>query len=233
MSSEPSPTWGAWRPAIAVMAVGVAGYLLVYFAVTHEVRLWALDDPVLEYFAAHRTETLDALARAVSTLFGAIVLPVLVAVGAAIWGWRTGQWFNAAVVTGSMIVAGVLSLVLKELADRPRPPETYWQEPDAVQTSSFPSGHTLCAATLVLVTGYLAWRTERSTKVLIGWSAMAVVVIGLVAWARLYAGYHFVTDVVAGFFAALVVLGLAMGIVRTRDLRLDSELVTSESARAN
>ena len=206
-----------------VMAIGAAGYFLVYLAVTHEVRLWALDDPVLEYFAAHRTESLNALADAVSTLFGAVVLPILVAVGAALWGWRTGQWFNAGVVTGSMLVAGVLSLVLKELADRPRPPATYWQEPDSAHTSSFPSGHTLCAATLVLVTGYLAWRTERSTKVLIGWSAMAVVVIGLVAWARLYAGYHFVTDVVAGFFGALVVLGLAMGVVRSRDVRLAAE----------
>ena len=141
------------------------------------------------------------------------------AIGGAIWGWRTRQWFNVGVLVGSMAFAGLLSLVLKFSVGRPRPPEEFWQEPGGTHTASFPSGHTLCAATFVLVTGYLAWRTERSMKVLIWWSVASVTVIGMVALSRLYLGYHFLTDVIAGFFGALFVLGLAMGIVRTHDLR--------------
>ena len=34
----------------------------------------------------------------VSWIFGPVVLPILVAIGGAFWGWRTGQWFNVAVL---------------------------------------------------------------------------------------------------------------------------------------
>jgi len=209
--------WRAWWPALVVIGVGVIGYLEVLEAVREQDDLWALDDPLVEWFAGNRTAALTSLMVTISWIFGPTVLPVLVAVGAALWGWRTGQWFNAAVLVGSMAAAGVLSLILKYTVDRPRPPEEFWQEPGGTHTPSFPSGHTLCAATFVLVTGYLAWRTDRSLKVFLWWAAVSIVVIGSVALSRLYLGYHFLTDVIGGFFAALTILGLAMGVVRTHD----------------
>jgi undecaprenyl-diphosphatase len=207
-----------------LIVVGVVGYLEVLEAVREQDDLWALDDPLLEWFAANRTAALTSFMVFVSWVFGPVVLPILVAVGGGVWGWRTGQWFNVAVVVGSMIVAALLSVVLKYAVDRPRPPEEFWQEPGGAHMASFPSGHTLCAATFVLVTGFLAWRTERSLKVLLWWALVSVFVIGTVALSRLYLGYHFLTDVVAGFFAALTVLGLAVGVVRAHDLRDDVEL---------
>jgi len=203
------------------MGVGVAGYLAVLDSVREQDDLWLLDDPLVEWFAGNRTAALTSLMVTVSWIFGPVVLPILVAIGGAVWGWRTGQWFNVAVLVGSMAAAGLLSLVLKYTVDRPRPPEELWQEPDGTHTPSFPSGHTLCAATFVLVTGYLAWRTDRSLKVLLWWLLVSVVVIGAVALSRLYLGYHFLTDVIGGFFAALTILGLAVGVVRMRDSRDD------------
>lgn len=222
MTPDARRLWHAWWPALVVMGAGVAGYLVLLDWVSEQEWLWALDDPLVEWFATHRTDGLTSFMVFVSWVFGPVVLPILVGVGGAIWGWRTGQWFNVAVLAGSMAVAALLSTVLKYAADRPRPPEEYWQEPGGVHLASFPSGHTMCAATLVLVSGYLAWRTERSTRVLLWWSAASLFVTAMVAISRLYLGYHFLTDVVAGFFAALTVLGLAVGTVRAHDSRLSS-----------
>lgn len=206
--------WRAWWPGLVVMGIGVAGYAVLLDWVSEQEWLWALDDPILEFFAAHRIPSLTDVMVAVSWVFGPVVLPILVAVGSALWAWRTGQWFNAAVLAGSMVVAGLLSLVLKYTVDRPRPPQEFWQEPGGTSTPSFPSGHTLCATTFVLVLGFLAWHIEKSWKVLLAWLVAAAFVIGTVALSRLYLGYHFLTDVVAGFFAALTVLGLTVGVVR-------------------
>lgn len=212
--------WRAWWPGLVVALAGVTGYLVLLDWVTEQEWLWALDDPLVAWFAAHRTPALTDLMLTISWIFGPVVLPILVAAGGAVWGWRTRQWFNVCVLVGAMAAAGVLSLVLKYTVDRPRPPEQFWQEPGGTHTPSFPSGHTLCAATFVLVTGYLAWRTDRSLKVLLWWATVSVVVIGAVALSRLYLGYHFLTDVIAGALAALLVLGIAMGVVRTHDARL-------------
>lgn len=212
----------AWWPAIVLIAIGAFGYLEMLEAVNEQDDLWALDDPLVEWFATHRSPALTSFMVFVSWVFGPLMLPILVGVGGAVWGWKTGQWFNVLVLAGSMVVAVLLSTVLKYAVDRPRPPEEFWQEPGGVHMASFPSGHTMCATTLVLVSGYLAWRTERSLKVLVWWAVASIFVIGMVALSRLYLGYHFLTDVVAGFFAALTVLGLAVGTVRTRDLRLSS-----------
>lgn len=217
--------WRAWWPGLVVIVVGVAGYLVLLDWVAEQEWLWALDDPTLQWMAAHRSPGLTHFMVLVSWVFGPVVLPLLVAVGGAAWGWRTRQWFNVAVLVGSMALAGVLSLVLKYTVERPRPPEEFWQEPGGTHTPSFPSGHTLCATTFVLVTGYLAWRTERSLKVFLWWAAVSVCVIGAVALSRLYLGYHFLTDVVAGFFAALTVLGAAVCVVRTHDLRDDDPAI--------
>ena len=162
--------WRAWWPGLALIAIGVIGYLSLLDAVREQDDLWRLDTPLLEWFAAHRTPGLTDFMVFVSWVFGPVVLPILVALGGAVWGWRTGQWFNVAVVVGAEAFAGLLSLVLKATVDRPRPPEEYWQEPGGTHTASFPSGHTLCSATLVLVTGFLAWRVERSVKVLVWWA---------------------------------------------------------------
>jgi membrane-associated phospholipid phosphatase len=210
----------AWWPGVALIAIGVFGYLEMLEAVREQDDLWALDDPLVEWFAANRTGAMTQFMVFISWVFGPVVLPILVAIGGGVWGSRTGQWFNVGVLVGSMIVAALLSVVLKYAVDRPRPPEELWQEPGGVHMASFPSGHTLCAATLVMVTGYLAWRTERSWRVFAWWAVASILVTGIVALSRLYLGYHFLTDVVAGFFAALTVLGLAVGVVRTRDARL-------------
>ena len=100
--------WRAWWPGLVVALVGVVGYLVMLDNVREQEDIWSIDEPLLEWFAAHRVSWLTDLMVLVSWIFGPVVLPVLVAVGGLLWGWRTRQWFNVFVVVGAVgSVAGI------------------------------------------------------------------------------------------------------------------------------
>lgn len=195
------------------MLLGTGLFVLLAVAVRRDTGLARLDEPVLEWMIGHRTPVVTAVLTVVTTVFGPTVLPALVAAGCAVWGWRTGRWRRPLLLAGAMLVATMASSLVKVLYGRPRPPPEAMTIPH--ETSfSFPSGHTIGAATLVLVLGYLLWSVGRPRRGLLAWVAVSVAVVGLVADSRLYLGYHFVTDVLAGICLAVAVLGLVVAIVR-------------------
>jgi undecaprenyl-diphosphatase len=167
------------------------------------------DEPALAWFVAHRTPAVTHVLTALTDLFGAVALPALVAVGCAVWWWRSADRWRPVLLASAMAVQVVLALVLKAVIARPRPPELAQSVPGAVVTHSFPSGHTMAAATLTTALVCLLG-VARGRPTTWWWAASsgAVLVTGLVALSRLYLGYHFVTDVVAG-----AALGFAVGVL--------------------
>jgi membrane-associated phospholipid phosphatase len=113
--------------------------------------------------------------------------------------------------------------VLKAVIARPRPPDVSMVVAGVERSFSFPSGHTIGAATLVLVGGYLVWHRHRDARVLTVWVVASVLVVGTVALSRLYLGYHFLTDVLAGLCLAVAVLGVVVAVSRVHDLRARPE----------
>jgi undecaprenyl-diphosphatase len=109
--------------------------------------------------------------------------------------WRR-PWFFVTVVVVD-VVADVLSLILRQLTDRPRPflvhplPRPLVHPPS---TGSFPSGHSTTAFACATV---IAWADPRL-------AAPVFVLAALVAWSRVYVGVHYPLDVIGG--AALGVL---------------------------
>ena len=206
-------------PGLVVSALALWGFAEILDEVLENEAFKPLDQPLLEWLAQHRSPAVTTTMVVITNIFGPVLLPILIAVGAAAWGWRTRTWLDPALLVGAMAASTVISMAVKVAIGRARPEESFQLTPGLEESFSFPSGHTTGAATLVLVTAYLAWRGRRSRRALVAWSLGAVAVIALVGGSRLYLGYHFVSDVLAGACVGLLVLGLVTGIDRWLALR--------------
>ncbi|GIG41188.1 phosphatase PAP2 family protein [Cellulomonas phragmiteti] len=204
---------------VLLVVLGTAGFLGVLDAVQEAEDLAALDDPVLTALAAGRSDVLTVVLTAITTVSGPTVLPIIVLVAALAWGLVRGRWWQAGLLAAAMVVSTLVSVAIKGIVARPRPPVDTMTVAGVESTYSFPSGHTIGAATLLLVAGYLAWVRRPAWASLLGWLALIVLGTGLVGLSRLYLGYHFLTDVTASVALAVAVLGGVVIVDRRRAVR--------------
>jgi len=219
---------GAVAVGLALVVLGVAGFVGVLDAVREADDLAVLDDPVLAWLVGLRSPGMTAFLTVVTTVAGPVVLPVLVLLGSLAWGLWRRDWWQAAVLAISMVAASLVSVAAKAVVARPRPPADSMVVPGLETTYSFPSGHTIGAATFLLVLGYLLWVRRPTVPSLLGWGLTVAAGVGLVALSRLYLGYHFVTDVVASMALALAVLGVVVVLDRRRAARAARAVTTAD-----
>ncbi|WP_061961515.1 phosphatase PAP2 family protein [Demequina flava] len=213
------PAVRALLPGLLLSAVALVAFAEILEEVVELEAFVSWDEPLIEWMADHRTDGLTAVMTFITNIFGPIVLPILLAVGVGVWIWRTRSWRDPLLLVGAMIFSTVVTSVAKRAVGRARPSEEVQAVPGLEQSFSFPSGHTTGAATLVLVTGYLLWRRHRSRTALVIWALASVLITGLVAFTRMYLGYHFLSDVLAGACVGLFTLGAVMCVDRTLELR--------------
>jgi undecaprenyl-diphosphatase len=96
----------------------------------------------------------------------------------------------------------VVSFLLKELFDRPRPDLV--PHGSFVYTKSFPSGHSLLSTVTYLTLGAMLARVQPRRMLKIYLLVLALVVAGLVGASRVYLGVHWPSDVLAGWAAGSV-----------------------------
>lgn len=217
--SSPAPLLRALGPGAAVFLVGVVAFLMVLDGVMDRDDLWLTDQPMVEWFAEHRSDLATTLLTGVTNVFGPVVLPILVAIGCVVWWRLAGQWRDPVLLVGAMLLSTAVSVTIKAVVARPRPDDELMSVPGVESSFSFPSGHTIGATTLVLVSGYLIWERHRSGLRFTLWAVSSVLVVVLVAGSRLYLGYHFITDVLAAISLAVAVLGVVVAFHRWAHLR--------------
>lgn len=112
---------------------------------------------------------------------------------------RNYVWVAAMVAAGFVIV---LNTLLKVLFHRVRP-DTYDPHAALLPTYSFPSGHAAASAVVLALVAYMAWRfLPRVWGVAVAIvSGMLIVGIGI---SRVYLGFHYPTDVLAGWIVGLI-----------------------------
>jgi undecaprenyl-diphosphatase len=193
--------------AAALLLAGDAVFWTLYAQVQTTSGLVLLDGPVHDALLAIRGPLLTNLAAAVTTVTSPLWISVICVVLCTAWWIVRRELWRPALVLLAMAFTVVLTAAAKGWVARPRPPASdFLLGPD--DALSFPSGHTAGAAVFLFVLAYfLASRSrQRSTAVLAPAAALAGAL--LVAFSRVYLGYHWMSDVLASLGLGLAVTAI-------------------------
>ena len=199
------------RLAIFVLAAAGVVFTVLAFLVATKDPILQEDMQVLTWLHTHGSPVFTGFLIAVSTLHSLTGVAAFTAILAIALARRHKyRW----IVTLVLAVGGgmILNVALKYAFHRGRP---VWEDPLlTIATPSFPSGHT-AAATLFY--GFLAIYIVSHVQSL-GWRIVAVAgaiaMVLLVAFARMYLGVHYPSDVLAAMSASTVWLVVSVGSVR-------------------
>lgn len=158
----------------------------------------AFDLPVRAAVRQWASPVLTEVMRATTMIGSEYFLLPLAAI--LVWRWlRRGERRAAYLFVAGSLSAEAVAQLLKALIHRPRP-DVFFGLANA-DTYSFPSGHSFVPAVYF---GILAAICAAGAK----WRAAVVVMAGLLGFSRVYLGYHYPSDVVAGWALAVVWLAL-------------------------
>jgi len=140
----------------------------------------------------------EEIGRDLTALGGNAVLTLLTL---AVMGFLIleGKHRMAIVLVVATLGALSLSTVLKHSIDRDRP--NLVPHGSVVYTASFPSGHSMLAASTYLTMAALLIRTHKNRRIKAYILLVAVTTTILVGVSRVYLGVHWPTDVIAGWTA--------------------------------
>ena len=201
-------TWRTRRAcALAVTAV-ITLSVFTWLALTTSAGtgLAPYDQGVTTRAVDERHPALTIVMQVFTALGSTVGLTVLTAICASLLFMR-GHRVRALVLTVTMLGSSLLTVVLKEIFGRARP------STDALlgfpaSTTSFPSGHSFNTAVFA---GLLAGMVLTSTAATL-YRALAIMAAAgatlLVGVSRVYLGYHWMTDVLAGWSLGLAWLCL-------------------------
>jgi membrane-associated phospholipid phosphatase len=198
--------WSRRRePQLQAQAFLLLTLLGALAAFGHIVEDYLTGDPLVRWdvefsrwLHEHSNQTLVSAFK-VFTLLGSVPFLALLVLVVALLLLRHGLVNEAALVVIGAVGIEVLFSVLKLLFHRPRPELAYVH----LDTYSFPSGHAAGSAGIYAILFYLAARYfSKGGRLLLAFTF--VLLVGLIAFSRLYLEVHYLSDVLAG-----ITLGVA------------------------
>ena len=180
---------------VASTAVVVAGVVVgVLFAVARSREVLGVDTAVANWAATHATSASTSVLRALTWLGSTtVVLAVIVVVGCIEWRRTRGRslWlFLALVAGGQLLIANLIKLGVERARPAIDPLASF-------SGSSFPSGHTVAAASCYAAVALVISR-QRTPGTRAALAALAAALTVAVGASRILLGVHWFTDVVAG-----------------------------------
>lgn len=152
---------------------------------------------------------LTVLAEAASFIGSVAVLFTLAALFAA-GLWMGGRPRAALLLLLVMLLAAIVNNVVKLTFARMRPEAFFGIAPD---TYSFASGHALFSACFFsVVAGLIEAHVDKRWQRAAVWMLACAIIAGI-GLSRVYLGVHYLTDVVAGFALAALIVCVVRGIV--------------------
>jgi undecaprenyl-diphosphatase len=187
-----------WAPVIVFSKL--AGEIVEREEITFDVI-------ILSWIHSLSTPWLDTFFLIVTNLGGVISIASITLLLLAYLSHKK-QWQAVLVLLMTVGGAAVANLMLKLLFHRDRP--SLWH-PSVVETSfSFPSGHAMLSAALIMSIIFILWKTRlRLTSIIIG-----TLLILLIGTSRLYLGVHYPSDVMAGWCASLAWIVIVVAVIK-------------------
>jgi undecaprenyl-diphosphatase len=227
-TTEGQPDAGPRHPFRSALVITVIGYVVltavmigIGLLLTHtfagSVGNW--DRHVSKHLARHRTSTWNDVTKVATSAVN--TLPVIV--GAAIVDAVLAlfrRWREAAFLAIALVLEITVFLSVNYVVDRPRPHVPRLNSTPS--TSSFPSGHTAAAVVLFVGTALIVTCCTRNNVARVLSVIIASAVAVTVAFARVYRGLHYPTDVFAGALYGLLCLTIAALAVRAAGRRAGS-----------
>ncbi|HEX6596453.1 MAG TPA: bifunctional DedA family/phosphatase PAP2 family protein [Acidimicrobiales bacterium] len=202
---------------LQLMALGLTGW--AFGAVMQDVVSGGgavrVDGPITRALLDRQVQWLTDAMQVVTDLGGWLSLAVLVVVVGLVARRYTSSWTPLLVLSVALVGGIVLTDMVKSLVARPRP--TLAAVVVRGEGFAFPSGHATYAIAVYGGLAYLAagWFRPWAAKVA-AWT-IAIVVVLLVGFSRVYLGSHWATDVLGGY--ALGAVWLAAVLVSTSAIR--------------
>jgi undecaprenyl-diphosphatase len=192
----------------------VAALALILFAwlareVTHGDAM-RLDTPIRNAVHARSSPPLTAMMRGVSLCGSEVILVPLGVI--LVWWLVAAKRRRAAVVFAAAgLGAEALDQIMKLLFYRPRP-EPFFGLASPI-THSFPSGPAMVSCCFFGVLAMILAAREPSRARRISIFAAAAILVALMGFSRVYLGFHYPTDVLAGYAAAVVWLAVVRAVL--------------------
>jgi membrane-associated phospholipid phosphatase len=194
-SASPTPGW--W---IAAAGASLLAFVLLLTVVVLTGGVIGVDTAVRAHIVSVRTPALTVAARLVTTLGSFPVVVAVAVLAAAVLRRRTRRLISSVVLLTAVVVTAALVYLCKIAVGRTRPgTDTLIGVPSL--DYSFPSGHTTDGTLGYVLVALLLGATLRppARRLLV---VAAVLVAAAVGLTRIYLGYHWTTDVLAGWFLA-------------------------------
>ena len=210
MQRETKPSTRRYAVPVASAAVAVAGTIGVIGladAATESDGVAAFDPEFTADAVSSRTPVLTALARTLTFIGDVPVLVILMLIAALLlWRWTRGLRAPALLLF-AMAGSAALTYGVKALVERKRPGIPFVLGP-VDNSFAFPSGHTLNSTVFFVTLAGLVWVGVRSPGARAALAVAAVVMSLGIGLSRVYLGYHWATDVLAGWTVAVTWLAL-------------------------
>jgi undecaprenyl-diphosphatase len=188
------PWWSSHLLGVGSVLVILGGFLKLTLEVFEDSKVTALDDAIMNWVVAHRSDLLNRIAVDVTAL-GSGTLVALFAMSAffvliVVRDERGALHLLLALAGSTLMIAG-----LKGFLARPRPLGHRLVDAGGY---SYPSGHAVSAAVLYVTLALVGSRHFMGPAYRHMLIALAVATTLLVAASRVYLGVHYPTDVTSG-----------------------------------